>query len=181
MNGNIELWREHKKYDREIAEYNASLLQDDEPYNQVTGIIYDRNYVVFVMKMMGVEDSFYWWWGVEKQDVEKYYGYPAENLTTQAAYAFCNDEDNANEGFSCASFNSAHEAAKDYFKEQIWNDYDRDLDALIDNTLCALQEKEGIESGDITPELELKLGNAREDLKSVLATIVTFQKASQNA
>ncbi len=91
----------------------------DELFNQVMKIIYDKNYIVFVMKLTSDDNSFedfFWWWAVEKKYVEKYFNYPVENLSIQAANIYCNDEANADEGFSCASYDTVEEAEKDYFE-----------------------------------------------------------------
>ena len=62
---------------------------------------------------------------------------------------------------------------------KIWEDYDRDFDGLINGTLAELQETEHIDSGDTTLELELAMDGLKESVKTMLNSIIAFQKANR--
>jgi len=63
--------------------------------------------------------------------------------------------------------------------EQIWNEYTRDFEGLVNGTLADLQTLEGIKSGDTTPEIELAIDGLKDSLKSTLKAVIAFQKANR--
>ena len=90
--------------------------------NEVKKIVYNGNAIYFILQTEGDQD--FWWWEVSRNDVRNYFSNNAvayleltsNKLSKAHAEQFCNDADNDTLGCSCASFETAEEAAVDALK-----------------------------------------------------------------
>lgn len=86
--------------------------------NKIVMMIVNKPSVIFILKTG--DESDYWYWEVDVSDIESYFKTSIDNITTDMAVKFCNDEDNATLGCSGSPYDHVEDVLNELEIDQVY-------------------------------------------------------------